>query len=205
MKNIFKFSSSNLNYKIIMIIFIFLFSLGVTSGAYLNKVYSISDTSMNEFISRTTSYYNQNFNLINETLLNLKNDFVYLISIYLASLFVITSPLVLVIVFLKGLSVGYTVNTLILVLKTGSIKMIFLILMKNIVIIPFTFFVIFFSFNYFFEAIHALRISNRFKNHNHIKKLMLKYSVNLIGIFAAIVTIQGIVNLVSIFIMQKIF
>lgn len=205
MKNIFKFSRSNVNYKIIMIIFIFLFSLGVTSGAYLNKVYSISDTSMNEFISRTTSDYNQNFNLINETLLNLKNDFVYLISIYLASLFVITSPLVLVIVFLKGLSVGYTVNTLMLVLKTGSIKMIFLILMKNIVIIPFTFFVIFFSFNYFFEAIHALKVSGRFKNYNHIKKLMFKYSINLIGIFAVIVALQGIVNLVSIFIMQKIF
>ncbi|MEJ8553672.1 hypothetical protein [Tepidibacter sp. Z1-5] len=205
MKKIFKFSSSNLNYKIIMIIFIFLFSLGVTSGAYLNKVYSISNTSMNEFISRTTSDYNQNFNLINETLLNLKNDFVYLISMYLSSLFIITSPLILVIVFLKGLSVGYTVNTLMLVLKTGSIKMIFLILMKNIVIIPFTFLVMSFSFNYFFEAIHALRISNRFKNYNHIKKLMLKYSINLIGLFAVIVTIQGIVNLVSILIMQKIF
>ncbi|CAH2212905.1 hypothetical protein [Tepidibacter aestuarii] len=205
MKNIFKFSSSNCNYKIIMIIFIFLFSLGVTSGAYLNKIYSISDTSMNEFISRTTSDYNQNFNLIGEALLNLKNDFIYLISMYLASLFVITSPLVLVIVFLKGLSIGYTVNTLILVLKSGSIKMIFLILMKNIVIIPFTFLVIFFSFNYFFEAIHALKISNRFKNYNHIKKLMLKYSINLIGLFAVIVTIQGVVNLVSIFIMQKIF
>lgn len=205
MKNIFKLSKSNLNYKIIMIIFIFLFSLGVTSGAYLNKVYSISDTSMNEFISRTTSDYNQNFNLINETLLNLKNDFVYLISIYLASLFVITSPLVLVIVFLKGLSVGYTVNTLMLVLKAGSIKMIFLILMKNIVIIPFTFFVILFSFNYFFEAIHALKVSNRFRNYNHIKKLMFKYSINLIGIFAVIAVLQGVVNLVSIFIMQKVF
>ena len=205
MKNIFKLSKSNLNYKIIMIIFIFLFSLGVTSGAYLNKVYSISDTSMNEFISRTTSDYNQNFNLINETLLNLKNDFVYLISIYLASLFVITSPLVLVIVFLKGLSIGYTVNTLMLVLKTGSIKMIFLILMKNIVIIPFTFFVILFSFNYFFEAIHALKVSNIFKNYNHIKKLMFKYSINLIGIFAVITALQGVVNLVSIFIMQKVF
>lgn len=205
MKNIFKLSKSNLNYKIIMIIFIFLFSLGVTSGAYLNKVYSISDTSMNEFISRTTSDYNQNFNLINETLLNLKNDFVYLISIYLASLFVITSPLVLVIVFLKGLSVGYTVNTLMLVLKAGSIKMIFLILMKNIVIIPFTFFVILFSFNYFFEAIHALKVSNRFRNYNHIKKLMFKYSINLIGIFAVIAVLQGVVNIVSIFIMQKVF
>jgi stage II sporulation protein M len=203
LKKIFNFSKSN--YKIILIFFIFLFSLGITSGVYLNKVYPISNSSIVDYISRTTSYYEGSFDVLKLTFLNFKNDIIYLLSMYLCSLMVFTCPLVLVIVFLKGLSIGYTINTVILILKMSSFKIVLLTLIKNILIVPFSFFVIILSFNYFLEAVSAIKICNRFKSLNHMKKLITKYSINVLTLFLVVSILQSLVNVASIFIIQRIF
>lgn len=206
MKKINDFFNTKYNYKVIIIIFIFLFSLGITSGVYLNKLYSQGNSSIADYIARTNNYYsNSNFNISQLLFLNVKNDFIYLLSMYLCSLVVVTFPLVLTIIFFKGLSIGYTVNTLVLTLKVGSIKSILLILMKNILIIPFSILVIIISLNYFMESISALRYSSKFRNMNYMKKVAKKYSVNIAGLFMLIIVLQGIINAISMLILKRIF
>ncbi|SHH08455.1 hypothetical protein [Tepidibacter thalassicus] len=205
MDKISKFFRMRSNYKITLIFFIFLFSLGITSGVYLNKTYPILNSSIKDYISRTNSYYTTDFNILKLTFLNFKNDLIYLFSMYLCSLMIFTCPLVLVIVFLKGLSIGYTINTLILILKMSSLKIIFLTLIKNILIVPFSFFVIILSFNYFLEAVCAIKICTKFKSLNYMKKLIIKYSINTVVLFLLVSILQSLVDAASIFIIQRIF
>ncbi len=206
MKRINSFFYSNLNYKIISIFFIFLFTFGITSGVYLNKVYPIENTSIIDHIIKINSYYDHsNFPISKLIVLNLKNDFFYLFSVYICSLMIFTWPLILGIIFLKGLSIGYTISILLLALKENAMKIIISILIKNILIIPFSLIIILFAFNYFMESIGTLKICSRFKNSNHMKKLIKKYTMNTIVLFIPMVLIQSMVNGIYIYIAQRIF
>lgn len=78
-------------------------------------------------------------------------------SIALLSLFVVTIPAVLVIFVLKGMSIGYTINSFILALKFKSAKMILIILFKNLIIIPCAIILALISLSYFKEMVYEFK------------------------------------------------
>ncbi|OPJ56964.1 stage II sporulation protein M [Alkalithermobacter paradoxus] len=206
MRKINGFSSFKFNYKIFVVFIIFILTLGVSSGVYLNKIYPESINSITEYISRTSNYYsNTDYSVFELVFLNLKNDFLYLSSLFILSLGVITWPLTFLAIFLKGLSIGFTINTLVLGFNPGYIKIIFLILVKNIVIIPLSIVIMIITFSYVLEFLSNFKLFRKFKNNNHMKRLIVKCSVNTMSVVVPTVLIQSILNAVSIFLLQRIF
>ncbi|MGL4912184.1 MAG: stage II sporulation protein M, partial [Romboutsia sp.] len=117
-------------------------------GTYLNKIWPSSQTSIIENINPSVEYYNSKSGTTEAVISNLKSDTMFMASISICTLLVVTFPIVVIIFMLKGLSMGYTINSTILALKFESMKMIFIILFKNIVIIPGAIILALISLNY---------------------------------------------------------
>ena len=193
------------NYKIIVILFVFMFSLGITSGVYLNKIYYSDATAIKAYITQNTDFIGFDMNTSKLIYVNAKNDFLYLFMLYICSLVVLIYPLIYGVVFIKGLSIGYAVNTLILTLKLGSIKSIMIIFLKNIIILPCSILVVVLSFNYFLEIINAIKFSRKFKNKKYLKKVFKKVTINMASIFAVTIILQSALNGITMIIFHKFF
>lgn len=81
--------------------------------------------------------------------------------IVLLSLFVVIILVVLVVFVLKGMLIGYIINSCILVLKFKSIKMILIILFKNLIIILCVIILVLISLSYFKEMVYEFKKKNR--------------------------------------------
>lgn len=108
--------------------------MSIVVGSYINKILPGSSNNILNNINPAVEYYNLNISIKDTVIQNLKSDAIFMGSIALLSLFVVTIPAVLVAFVLKGMSIGYTINSCILALKFKSIKMILIILFKNLII-----------------------------------------------------------------------
>ena len=108
--------------------------MSIVIGSYINKILPGSSNNILNNINPAVEYYNLNISIKDTVIQNLKSDAIFMGSIALLSLFVVTIPAVLVAFVLKGMSIGYTINSCILALKFKSIKMILIILFKNLII-----------------------------------------------------------------------
>ena len=130
----------NDNYKIsremITIGVVFIIFTGL--GTYLNKMFPSGQDIVLDTINSLNNYYSKgsDINISAVVFSNLRQDIIFLGSIVLFSLFVFTFPLAIISFLLKGLSIGYTINSCILLIKLKSIKMILLMVSKNFIIIP---------------------------------------------------------------------
>ena len=117
--------------SIIFIIFVFI-------GTYLNKFFSNGQDIVLDSVNNLNDYYSQgsNINVSAVVFSNLRENMIFLGSIVVFSLFVFTFPLAIISFLLKGISIGYTINSFILLIKLKSIKMILIMLIKNFIIIP---------------------------------------------------------------------
>lgn len=181
-----------LNRQIIIIGLLFMMSIVI--GSYINKVLPGSSDNILNNINPAVEYYNLNINVKDTILQNLKSDTIFMGSIALLSLFVVTIPAVLVIFVLKGMSIGYTINSFILALKLKSAKMILIILFKNLIIIPCAIILTLISLSYFKEMVYEFKKKNR----KNMQFLIKRYILNIIIIIALSLGLQLILNTVSI-------
>ncbi|UWD48010.1 stage II sporulation protein M [Clostridioides difficile] len=181
-----------LNRQIIIIGLLFMMSIVI--GSYINKILPGSSDNILNNINPAVEYYNLNINVKDTVLQNLKSDTIFMGSIALLSLLVVTIPAVLVIFVLKGLSIGYTINSFILALKLKSAKMILIILFKNLIIIPCAIILTLISLSYFKEMVYEFKKKNR----KNMQFLIKRYILNIIIIIALSLGLQLILNTVSI-------
>ncbi|MDN9165082.1 stage II sporulation protein M [Clostridioides difficile] len=181
-----------LNRQIIIIGLLFMMSIVV--GSYINKILQGSSNNILNNINPAVEYYNLNISIKDTVIQNLKSDAIFMGSIALLSLFVVTIPAVLVAFVLKGMSIGYTINSCILALKFKSIKMILIILFKNLIIIPCAIILALISLSYFKEMVYEFKKKNR----KNMQFLIKRYILNIIIIVALSLGLQLILNTVSI-------
>ncbi|HBF0234596.1 TPA: stage II sporulation protein M [Clostridioides difficile] len=181
-----------LNRQIIIIGLLFMMSIVV--GSYINKILPGSSNNILNNINPAVEYYNLNISIKDTVIQNLKSDAIFMGSIALLSLFVVTIPAVLVAFVLKGMSIGYTINICILALKFKSIKMILIILFKNLIIIPCAIILALISLSYFKEMVYEFKKKNR----KNMQFLIKRYILNIIIIIALSLGLQLILNTASI-------
>ncbi|MBH7889877.1 stage II sporulation protein M [Clostridioides difficile] len=181
-----------LNRQIIIIGLLFMMSIVI--GSYINKILPGSSNNILNNINPAVEYYNLNISIKDTVIQNLKSDAIFMGSIALLSLFVVTIPAVLVAFVLKGMSIGYTINSCILALKFKSIKMILIILFKNLIIIPCAIILALISLSYFKEMVYEFKKKNR----KNMQFLIKRYILNIIIIISLSLGLQLILNTASI-------
>lgn len=178
-----------------------LFVIFIVLGTYLNKIWPSYQQSMSENLNPIIKYYNSSFNIKDIIISNMKNDIIFMSLIFISSLFVITFPIIIIIFMLKGLSIGYTINSIILTMKLKGIKIILILLLRNIIIIPGSVILILISFNYIKEVIYQLK-KNKGDN---ILFLGKRYLLNSLIVLAITVGLQLTLNFISTSIIRVIF
>lgn len=176
------------------------FIVFVAIGTYLNKIFPNGQDLVIDSINDLNDYYSQgsDINVSAVVFSNLRENIIFLGSIILFSLFVFTFPLSIISFLLKGISIGYTINSLILLIKLKSIKMILIIVMKNFIIIPGAILIMAVSFYY---------IKNIYEEYKRGRKegilfLGKRYLLNGIIIIIVCVSAQLLLNSISIGILQ---
>ncbi|MGL4914509.1 MAG: stage II sporulation protein M [Romboutsia sp.] len=187
-----KKSIEKINNQIIIIGVVFIFAVAI--GAYLNKIWTFSSSDIFNNISPAVEYYSSDITSKDAIISNLKSDAGFMAAISIFTLLVVTAPLVAIIFILKGVSIGYTINSCILGLQFKSIKMILIMLLKNIIIIPGAIILIIISLNYMREIISSLKKNNK----ENILFLGRRYLLNGAIVSATAVVLQLLLNTVGI-------
>ena len=186
-----------INKQLIIIGLIFLTS--VVMGTYLNKIWPDYQSKIVNSINPIVEYYSSKISVRNIVMANLKSDISFMLGISLTALTVITFPLALLIFLLKGISMGYTINSIILAMKLKSIKFILITISKNLIIIVGSIILILISINYIKQIVFELR-KNR--NKNTIIFLFSRYILNSIIVLAITIGLQALLNTVIISIIK---
>ena len=192
------FYYEELNKKIILVGIVFM--TFILLGTSLNKLFSLNEDIIISLVNSIENYYStkDNISIWNIILSNLKLDFKYFSLIGILNLMVVTFPLAIIIFILKGMSIGYTINSCILLLKSKSLKLIFVALVKNFAIIPGTIILSLISFKYIKEMLKELK-NNNTKN---ICFLIKRYILNLVIIMSVTLLVQVLLNFIFINILQ---
>lgn len=181
------------------IIFVgFILTMFIVLGAYLNKIWPSYQQSIIDNLNPIIEYYNSSFSTKDTIISNMKNDITFMSFICISSLLIITFPIIIIIFMLKGLSIGYTINSIILAMKLKGIKMILIILLRNIIIIPGAIILTLISFNYIREAIYQLKKGKS----DNILFLGKRYLLNSLIVLSVTVGLQLILNFIGISIIR---
>ncbi|MDY6151953.1 MAG: hypothetical protein SPI06_00945 [Terrisporobacter sp.] len=188
-----KISKEIMYLSIIFIIFVLI-------GTYLNKIVLNGQDIVLDSINDLNNYYSQgsNINVRAVVFSNLRENIFFLGSIVIFTLFVFTFPLAIISFLLKGVSIGYTINSFILLIKLKSIKMILIMVIKNFIIIPGAILLLAISFYY---------IKNIYEEYKKGRKegilfLGKRYLLNGIIVIIICTVVQMLLNAISIGILQ---
>ncbi|GAA0229074.1 hypothetical protein [Metaclostridioides mangenotii] len=187
------FDSLNRSIMIVGILFI----ISVAIGTYLNKIIPGSGN-MIDNINPTVNYYNSGISVVQTVFANYKSDLLFMGIMAICGLFVITVPLAGLVFILKGISIGYAINSCIIALKVKSTSLVVLVIIKNLIIIPGGILLLLLAINYFRELIYRYkRVSNR-----NIFSLVKRYVFNVLIVIIVSTGLQLVLNTVSIGIMK---
>lgn len=175
-----------------------IFTMFIILGSYLNKIWPSYQQSIMDNLNPIIEYYNSSFSIKDTIISNMKNDITFMSFICISSLLIITFPIIIIIFMLKGLSIGYTINSIILAMKLKGIKMLLIILLRNIIIIPGAIILTLISFNYIREAIYQLKKGKS----DNILFLGKRYLLNSLIILSVTVGLQLILNFIGISIIR---
>lgn len=178
-----------INKQIIIIGVIYL--TAVVIGTYLNKMWPDYQGNIVNSINPIVEYYNSKISIKNIVLANLKSDIYFLMSISISTLLIVTFPITLILFIVKGISMGYTINSVILAMKLKSIKFIFITISKNLIIILGAIILILISINYIKEIILEF---NKNRNINKIIFLFSRYLLNSIIVLVITISLQVLLN-----------
>lgn len=177
-----------------------IFIIFVLVGTYLNKIVLNGQDIVLDSINDLNNYYSQgsNINVRAVVFSNLRENIFFLGSIVIFTLFVFTFPLAIISFLLKGVSIGYTINSFILLIKLKSIKMILIMVIKNFIIIPGAILLLAISFYY---------IKNIYEEYKKGRKegilfLGKRYLLNGIIVIIICTVVQMLLNAISIGILQ---
>ena len=177
-----------------------IFIIFVLVGTYLNKIFLNGQDIVLDSINDLNNYYSQgsNINVRDVVFSNLRENIFFLGSIVIFTLFVFTFPLAIISFLLKGVSIGYTINSFILLIKLKSIKMILIMVIKNFIIIPGAILLLAISFYY---------IKNIYEEYKKGRKegilfLGKRYLLNGIIVIIICTVVQMLLNAISIGILQ---
>lgn len=177
-----------------------IFIIFVLVGTYLNKIFLNGQDIVLDSINDLNNYYSQgsNINVRDVVFSNLRENIFFLGSIVIFTLFVFTFPLAIISFLLKGVSIGYTINSFILLIKLKSIKMILIMVIKNFIIIPGAILLLAISFYY---------IKNIYEEYKKGRKegilfLGKRYLLNGIIVIIICTVVQLLLNTISIGILQ---
>ena len=173
-----------INKSILIIGIIFIFSIVV--GSFLNKIWPSYQKEIFLNISPMIDYYDSNLNLKSNVINNLKSDFLLIFIMSLSTLFVFTFPIAMILFIIKGISIGYTINSIILALKIKSIKMILVTFSKNIIVIPGTIILLIIGINYAKEVL--------FQKKKNILPLFNRHILNMLLLIFGTIFVQAIIN-----------
>ena len=177
-----------------------IFIIFVLVGTYLNKIVLNGQDIVLDSINDLNNYYSQgsNINVRAVVFSNLRENIFFLGSIVIFTLFVFTFPLAIISFLLKGVSIGYTINSFILLIKLKSTKMILIMVIKNFIIIPGAILLLAISFYY---------IKNIYEEYKKGRKegilfLGKRYLLNGIIVIIICTVVQMLLNAISIGILQ---
>lgn len=182
-----------INNEIIFLGLFFILSLLI--GTFLNKIWSSYSIKALENLDLMVNHYKDDLSIFENVLPNFKSDLVFTIGISIFSFLFITFPFSIVLFILKGVSIGYTINTIIISLKIKSFKLFFITIFKNIIIIPGIIILLIFSINHIREIFFQIK-NNRKDNISFLSK---RYIINALLISFCVCFLQGIVNFLFIF------
>lgn len=188
-----------LNNEIIIISVIFI--IFVVIGACINKFYPEAQNSIAINVSGANEYYNSDVNLKNILISNLKSDSLFLSGIAICTLTIVLLPISIGIFILKGLAIGYTINSVVLALKINSLKIILITLAKSIIILPGILILSIVSLKYITHIVNEIRKNNRSK----IAFLCKRYALNSSIIIIITTSSQFIINAISIATLKFLF
>ena len=188
-----------LNNEIIIISVIFI--IFVVIGACINKFYPEAQNSIAINVSGANEYYNSDVNLKNILISNLKSDILFLSGIAICTLTIVLLPISIGIFILKGLAIGYTINSVVLALKINSLKIILITLSKSIIILPGILILSIVSLKYITHIVNEIRKNNRSK----IAFLCKRYALNSSIIIIITTSSQFIINAISIATLKFLF
>ena len=178
-----------INKQIIIIGVIYL--TAVVIGTYLNKMWPDYQGNIVNSINPIVEYHTSKISIKNLVLANLKSDIYFLMSISISTLLIVTFPIALILFIVKGISMGYTINSVILAMKLKSIKFIFITISKNLIIILGAIILILISINYIKEIILEF---NKNRNINKIIFLFSRYLLNSIIVLVITISLQVLLN-----------
>ena len=188
-----------LNNEIIIISVIFI--IFVVIGACINKFYPEAQNSIAINVSGANEYYSSDVNLKNILISNLKSDSLFLSGIAICTLTIVLLPISIGIFILKGLAIGYTINSVVLALKINSLKIILITLAKSIIILPGILILSIVSLKYITHIVNEIRKNNRSK----IAFLCKRYALNSSIIIIITTSSQFIINAISIATLKFLF
>ena len=188
-----------LNNEIIIISVIFI--IFVVIGACINKFYPEAQNSIAINVYGANEYYSSDVNLKNILISNLKSDILFLSGIAICTLTIVLLPISIGIFILKGLAIGYTINSVVLALKINSLKIILITLAKSIIILPGILILSIVSLKYITHIVNEIRKNNRSK----IAFLCKRYALNSSIIIIITTSSQFIINAISIATLKFLF
>ena len=188
-----------LNNEIIIISVIFI--IFVVIGACINKFYPEAQNSIAINVSGANEYYSSDVNLKNILISNLKSDILFLSGIAICTLTIALLPISIGIFILKGLAIGYTINSVVLALKINSLKIILITLAKSKIILPGILILSIVSLKYITHIVNEIRKNNRSK----IAFLCKRYALNSSIIIIITTSSQFIINAISIATLKFLF
>ena len=192
-----KYYFKEINKQLIIIGLIFLTS--VVMGTYLNKIWPDYQSKIVTSVNPIVEYYSSKISVMNIVMANLKSDISFMMGISLTVVAVVTFPLAILIFLLKGISMGYTINSIILAMKLKSVKFILITISKNLIIIVGSIILILISINYIKEIVFELK---KHRNKNTIIFLFSRYILNSIIVLAITIGLQALLNTVIISIIK---
>ena len=181
-----------------LIIISIIFIIFVIVGSCLNKMDSSNLDNISNQIGKISSYYDGNINKKDFIFTNIKEYIRYLGLIGLGTLFFFTYPVAIIVFIVKAMSIGYTINTSIILLGFSSFKMCIIVFLKNIVIVPMSIILIELTIGYIKSVYKQLKKNRQ----DSIVSLGKEFVLNLIIIMCASIILQSILNIISISIIQ---
>ena len=181
-----------------LIIISIIFIIFVIVGSCLNKMDSSNLDNISNQIGKISSYYDGNINKKDFIFTNIKEYIRYLGLIGLGTLFFFTYPVAIIVFIVKAMSIGYTINTSIILLGFSSFKRCIIVFLKNIVIVPMSIILIELSIGYIKSVYKQLKKNRQ----DSIVSLGKEFVLNLIIIMCASIILQSILNIISISIIQ---
>lgn len=191
--------SEQMNKEVLIVSLVFM--VFVIMGACINKFYPDAQYAIASNISGANEYYSSSISFKNTLMSNLKVDIMFLVGIAICTLSIVLLPISIGIFILKGLSIGYTINSLVLGLKISSTKIILITLFKSLIILPGILILSIISVKYILEIRNEISKNNKSK----LSFLVKRYTLNSAIIIIVTASAQLIINAISIATLQILF